>query len=99
MHFGRFEYSAKPPGENFSLPGVFVRLLDATVLSTYPGIWQERRGNGDGHATIGGFNFKQKSKAHLFVHSDGSVYQFIPDFIELGVSILNPVQARGVSLG
>ena len=37
MHFGRFEYSAKPPGENFSLPGVFVRLLDATVLSTYPG--------------------------------------------------------------
>lgn len=37
---------------------------------------------------------KQKSKAHLFVHSDGSVYQFIPDFIELGVSILNPVQVR-----
>jgi len=37
VHFGRFEYSAKPPGENFSLPGVFVRLLDATVLSAYPG--------------------------------------------------------------
>lgn len=35
---------------------------------------------------------KRKSKAYLFLHSCGSIYQFIPDFIELGVDILNPVQ-------
>ncbi|HNQ35514.1 MAG TPA: uroporphyrinogen decarboxylase family protein [bacterium] len=29
---------------------------------------------------------------HLFLHTDGSVYDLIPDFIEMGVDILNPVQ-------
>lgn len=35
---------------------------------------------------------------YLFLHSCGSVYEFIPDFIEIGVDILNPVQlsARGM---
>jgi len=45
VHLGRFEYSAKTRGRTF-LSWVFVRLLDATVLSTYPGIWQERKGKG-----------------------------------------------------
>ncbi len=35
---------------------------------------------------------KEKCKAYLFLHTDGSVYEFIPDFIEIGVDILNPVQ-------
>ncbi len=32
------------------------------------------------------------SKAAVFLHSCGSVYEFIEDFIEIGVDILNPVQ-------
>jgi uroporphyrinogen decarboxylase len=35
---------------------------------------------------------KSKTEAYLFLHSCGSIRTFIPDFIELGVDILNPVQ-------
>ena len=36
---------------------------------------------------------KGKTEAFLFLHSCGSIRKLIPDFIELGVDILNPVQA------
>ena len=35
---------------------------------------------------------KSNCDAYLLFHSDGSIYQFIPDLIEVGVDILNPVQ-------
>jgi len=35
---------------------------------------------------------KRNSNLYLFLHTDGSVYEFIPDFIEMGIDILNPVQ-------
>lgn len=35
---------------------------------------------------------KKKSDVKLYYHSCGSVYDFIPDLIEIGVDILNPVQ-------
>lgn len=35
---------------------------------------------------------KEHTSAYLFLHSCGSVYNFMPDLIELGVDILNPVQ-------
>ena len=35
---------------------------------------------------------KEHSMAKLFLHSCGSIYEFIPDFIEIGVDALNPVQ-------
>jgi len=35
---------------------------------------------------------KDNSDARLFIHTCGSVYQLIPDLIEVGVDILNPVQ-------
>ena len=35
---------------------------------------------------------KEHTDAYLFLHTCGSVYTFIPDFIEMGVDILNPVQ-------
>ena len=43
---------------------------------------------------------KRNTDAHLLLHTDGSVYDFIPDFIEMGIDILNPVQssARGMDL-
>jgi uroporphyrinogen decarboxylase len=41
------------------------------------------------------------SPAKLFLHSCGSVFEFIEDFIEIGVDILNPVQssAAGMEVG
>jgi len=39
------------------------------------------------------FSFiKSKTKAKLWLHSCGSVYTILPDLIEVGVDILNPVQ-------
>jgi len=35
---------------------------------------------------------KQKTKAKVFFHTDGDVFDLIEDFIEIGVDILNPVQ-------
>jgi len=41
---------------------------------------------------------KEHSRAYIFLHSCGAIYEFIPDLIEVGVGILNPVQtsARGM---
>lgn len=35
---------------------------------------------------------KAHTKAKVFFHSDGDIFPFIPDFIEMGVDILNPIQ-------
>ncbi|MCB9206379.1 MAG: methyltransferase [Ignavibacteriales bacterium] len=35
---------------------------------------------------------KENSDLYLFLHSCGSIYDFIPDLIDCGVDILNPVQ-------
>ena len=39
-----------------------------------------------------------KTKAKLFYHSCGSVYDIIPDLIEIGVDILNPVQTGAAKM-
>ena len=33
-----------------------------------------------------------KTEAKIFMHSDGAIYDIIPDLIEIGVDILNPIQ-------
>jgi uroporphyrinogen decarboxylase len=35
---------------------------------------------------------KSHTKAKLFFHTDGDVFPLIPDFIDIGVDILNPIQ-------
>ena len=45
------------------------------------------------------FSFvKERTDAYLFLHTCGSVYQFIPDLIEVGVDILNPVQVSAAEM-
>lgn len=41
---------------------------------------------------------KQRTDAKLFLHSCGSVYKLIPDLIEMGVDILNPVQVSAADM-
>jgi uroporphyrinogen decarboxylase len=41
---------------------------------------------------------KERTDAKLFLHSCGSVYAFIEDFIDNGVDILNPVQVSAVDM-
>ena len=43
-------------------------------------------------------SIKKKTNAKLFYHCCGAAYEFIPDLIEIGVDILNPVQvsAKGM---
>jgi len=45
-------------------------------------------------------HFKQKSNSYIMLHTDGAVLPLIPDFIEMGIDILNPVQytATGMDL-
>jgi uroporphyrinogen decarboxylase len=38
---------------------------------------------------------KQNSSAHTYLHSCGSIYQLIPDLIDAGFEVLNPVQTQG----
>jgi uroporphyrinogen decarboxylase len=35
---------------------------------------------------------KKKAPVYIFLHSCGSIYELIPDIIETGVDILNPLQ-------
>jgi uroporphyrinogen decarboxylase len=45
------------------------------------------------------YNFiHSKTKAKIFMHSCGSVYDMLPDLIEVGVDILNPVQASAAKM-
>ncbi len=48
-------------------------------------------------AKLYGF-MKSKMNAKLFLHSCGSVYDFIPDLIEMGVDVLNPVQVSAANM-
>ncbi|HYL81558.1 MAG TPA: uroporphyrinogen decarboxylase family protein [Candidatus Acidoferrum sp.] len=41
---------------------------------------------------------RQRSSARIAFHSCGSVYAFIPDFIDVGVDILNPVQVSSAGM-
>jgi len=46
------------------------------------------------------FSFiKDHCRASVFLHSCGAVYELIPDFIEAGVDILNPVQVSAAGMG
>ena len=38
------------------------------------------------------FFIKQRTNAKLLMHSCGSIYQLIPDLIEIGIDAINPVQ-------
>jgi uroporphyrinogen decarboxylase len=42
---------------------------------------------------------KEHSNAKVFMHCDGAIYPLIPDFIEIGVDILNPVQVECKGMG
>ena len=37
---------------------------------------------------------RKQTRARIYLHSCGSVYRFIPDLIECGIQVLNPVQVN-----
>jgi uroporphyrinogen decarboxylase len=41
---------------------------------------------------------KRQTKARVYLHSCGGIYPLIPDLIEIGVDILNPVQVNAVDM-
>ena len=43
--------------------------------------------------------FRAHSKAKLFYHTDGAVYSLLPDFVDLGVDVLNPIQVSAAGMG
>jgi uroporphyrinogen decarboxylase len=42
---------------------------------------------------------KARTKAKVFMHSCGAIGEFIPDIIEIGVDILNPIQVSAAGMG
>ena len=45
------------------------------------------------------FSFiKRRAEVKVFLHSCGSIYDFIPDLIETGVDILNPIQVSAAKM-
>jgi uroporphyrinogen decarboxylase len=43
--------------------------------------------------------FKARTAAKLYYHTDGAIYPLIPDFIDLGVDVLNPIQVSAAGMG
>ena len=57
-----------------------------------------RRFRKDRHARI--FEtIRGHTRAHIFFHSDGAIVDFLPDLVEIGVQVLNPVQVSSSGLG
>mgnify|MGYP000297663730 CR=1 FL=1 len=50
------------------------------------------------HKELFTFLHKRAPHARLFFHTCGSVYDFIPDLIDVGVDILNPVQVSAAKM-
>jgi uroporphyrinogen decarboxylase len=44
------------------------------------------------HADLIAF-IKSRTKAKVFFHSDGDIFDLVPDLVEIGVDILNPIQS------
>ena len=42
---------------------------------------------------------KKRTKAKIFYHSDGNIYPLLPDLVEIGVDLLNPVQVNAGDMG
>lgn len=49
------------------------------------------------HRELWGF-IKSHSHAAMFLHSCGSIYRLIPDFIDAGLDILNPIQLNAINM-
>ena len=43
-------------------------------------------------------SIKRQANVYLLLHSCGSIYQFIPDFIQMGVDALNPIQVSAKNM-
>jgi uroporphyrinogen decarboxylase len=41
---------------------------------------------------------KQRTRARVYLHSCGSIHPFIPDIIECGIQVLNPVQVNAAGM-
>ncbi len=50
------------------------------------------------HKKLFSFTKKKAPNSYLLLHSDGSLYDIIPDLIEIGVDILNPVQVNAAKM-
>lgn len=42
---------------------------------------------------------RRRTSARIFYHSDGNIYALLPDLIEIGVDLLNPVQVNAGAMG
>lgn len=43
-------------------------------------------------------HIRKRTQARIYLHSCGSIYPFIPDLIECGVQVLNPVQVNAAEM-
>jgi len=50
------------------------------------------------HRTIFSFIKQKTPSTYILMHSDGSIYDLIPDLIEIGVDIINPVQVSAFNM-
>ena len=44
-------------------------------------------------------SIRARTDAPLYYHTDGAVYSLLPDLVEIGVQVLNPVEVRAAGMG
>lgn len=76
-------------GENVDIIKIGDDLGSQEGLMISPGMYRELLA--PVHAEFIRF-IKEHTSAKVFFHTDGDVFDLIPDFIEMGVDILNPIQ-------
>ncbi len=43
--------------------------------------------------------FRARTDAKLYYHTDGAIYSLLPDLVDLGVDVLNPIQVSATGMG
>lgn len=96
LHMEEFEHYIAALGPYLDVVTVADDLGMQSGPQIAPAVW--RRTVKPSMAKLYGFMKSRMKHAKLFMHSCGSVYDFIPDLIEMGVDILNPVQVSAANM-
>jgi len=95
VHVERFEHYAAAVGEHVHMIVIADDLGMQTGPQLSPKMYRELI---KPHQAALCSAIKEKTNARLFLHTDGAVAPLIPDFIDMGIDVLNPVQVSAAGM-
>ncbi len=95
MHVARFEKFADAVGDNVQMVLIADDLGTQSAAQLSPRMYRQLIK--PHHGALCRF-IHERSNAHLCLHTDGAVRDLIPDFVDIGIDVLNPVQVSAAGM-